>query len=280
MSDVLKLDCLKAKPRKVSVMRAIFHFLQSLEQFIQERALLIQTVGVIVAIVISIVAIGVSIYLGESSSQDMSALRKRVHEVSEAVEQAANTLKDSVGQVNTAVETTTTAVEAVEESADTLNDSVQTVNNSVQNTTAAVEAVEESADILNDSVQTVNNSVQTVDGSVRGTTNAVNILDGSVNDLTETVREIEDPKLRAGDLISVGPRRVGEEDRVFLVAEANGTDVTLRWITTWDVLDQSGCEGRLIRLLTNREVSQIAITPGAHIRSAAGGCFASLISGS
>ena len=289
-------------------MRAIFRFLQSLEQFIQERALLIQTVGVIVAIAISIVAIGVSIYLGESSSQDMSALRKRVHEVSEAVERAANSLKDSVGQVNTAVEATTTAVEAVEESADTLNDSVQTVNNSVQNTTAAVEAVEESADTLNDSVQTVNNSVQnttaaveaveesadtlndsvqtvnnsvqTVDGSVRGTTNAVNILDGSVNDLTETVREIEDPKLRAGDLISVGPRRVGEEDRVFLVAEVNGTDVTLRWITTWDVLDQSGCEGRLIRLLTNREVSQLAITPGAHIGSAAGGCFASLISGS
>ena len=254
-------------------MRTIFRLLQSLVQFPQEWALLIQTVSVIAAIVISI-------YFGVSNSRDMSELRDRVREVSGAVELAADTLNDAVDRVNVAVEATTAAVEAVEESADTLNDSVQTVNNSVQNTTAAVEAVEESADILNGSVQTVNNSVQTVDGSVRGTTNAVNILDGSVNNLTETVREIEDPKLRAGDLISVGPRRVGEEDRVFLVAEANGTDVTLRWITTWDVLDQSGCEGRLISLLTNREVSQLAITPGAHIGSAAGGCFASLISGS
>ena len=157
-----------------------------------------------------------------------------------------------------------------------MNNSVQTVNNSVEATTAAVEAVEASAGILNNSVQTVNNSVKTVDGSVRDTTNAVNILDGSVNDLTETVREIEDPKLRAGDLVSVGTRRVGEEERVFLVTEADGTGVTLRWITTWDVLDQSGCEGRLIRLLTNREVSQLSITHGDHIGSAAGDCFASL----
>lgn len=146
--------------------------------------------------------------------------------------------------------------------------------------TSTASAVNDAAGKITEAVNELKSSVAKVNTSVGGTTTAVKTLDESVADLARIIREIEDPKLRAGDLISAPHRSVGGGDKVHLVTKANGTVVTLRWITTWDILDQSGCEGRLIKLLSSREVNQLTITYDADIASATDGCFASLILGS
>ena len=177
-------------------MNAMTRWIEQLKQSAPGR--FIAQLWEILAPLAQIGAIVAAVWFGISNSCDMRELRETVRDVTVSVENAANTLSNSVQNTTVAVKDVEGATERVNESVERTTAAVkdvegatERVNESVERTTAAVKDVEGATERVNESVGRTTTAVEAVEGATRRVNESVGQTTRAVEQTTTAVEAVE-----------------------------------------------------------------------------------------